>query len=1658
MVSKNFKNAVLKNFQAQKLLNRYWEFKKKVVYLQNKFYKIPVITSKQMKKLLPLILLLLTITQSFARTLDEIRRSGVVRVAFTQSGLKTINYQFAKEFANFLNCELQIVQISWNEMFSKSGVIPPDYITNDSVAYTPDALLKADFICGTTYIYPWREKFFDFGGNMEVSDLLIVRNTRQQKSFVEHFFVPESVKEADYKLKVKSYDDLKGLRIALLENSSYEKNLAMIIDKIGGEVEIVKTKSEEESQELAKSGKVDGFVTVSYVGLQFVKENPKFRLAFPIAKPDHVAWATEKGNKTLRNEIDNFFDMMKGTGILDKLFSDKFGVNYSSYNEIINSYSKSNSNKSSNYRDLDEIIESGKLIVSLRDREMVYHPYGQKQFNHYLAGEFAKYLGLDLEIRIVPSLSSYFEDDNGEIVKDSAYTPATFNSIDIACDLLSPVDWRLNKIDIVDVLPTANIVVARKGVDIKGIKDLKHYRGVTSRGSSYEEDLIENNITNYYYKEANEFFSEIMKGKADYSIVNFDIYSVPKYPELEAKFVMGEIYSVGWGIKKNQPKLRQKILEFLESSSNLGILNDAFMEQASIPYKAAQNHLNALYQTYQSGYFPFVFYGSDQGLPQEDILCIFQDDEGYIWFGTHSGAIKFNGRTMVNLNESNGLKSNVVFDIAQDSKKRLYFATLNGVTCLDPSGVITNYFSEIPIKHITIDEKNNKYLFGDKGLYFLTFNNQEVQMGLKIPALPSQINAVAQKKSGRNTFVASPDGLYTFDSDKQLKKLSDKNCYCVFIDEDGLIWLSASDGVYTGNTSQFLRSNIDSLRINDKVSIPSKSRIHTIKQNKDGSIFLLSDFEAYQIFSLSQTAIKYDQNIGLKNLKLLSFLEDKEDNYWFGFSGGIQKLTNRSLRNLYPEIIDSYLNNIEEDSIGRIWMALNNKIFYYHQDLVDFSDKIDGRGVPYVVANMPGGDIFIADSKGCAVFDLKNLTKTKELKFKNMIYNLKGVYVSPEGHIFLLSGVEGLVYKMESLDVQPIPIGNVYTSLISQMVDFQNMTIGGNNTGLVKFNGLTFEEILPTPTAVLGLAAIGERLWIGMEDGLGYYTMDGNFKKLDISSLPNEAVNSIRLSRDKEHLWLGTNRGFCYYNIDDNKVEFSVNTNDGLTGNEIVTNGLLLNGKGVLYVATFHGVSVFDLRKENSNKTVPQCRMENIYLNGNVISKTENLFSSDENNFVFELAGLSFKDEAAITYEFYMKGLDNDYVASSGKEHRASYQNLPPGNYDFIYRAKGKDGIWCYSSSYKFEILKPFYRKWWFIAVMVLGALAVIVSTVKVREARLKRQNEELERIVSERTSEIQKQKEAIEFKNSELEIQREEILTQRDAIEEKNATLEKQKSEILSQRDELEVQKNIATQQRDEIARHQKEIMDSIYYAKRIQTAIMPKGETINRVLPEHFVLFRPRDIVSGDFYYFKHINHYAVIVAADCTGHGVPGAFMSMLGSAYLNEIVVNNQDELNTGRILDALRESIIESLQQTGRVDEAKDGMDIAICILDLDTKKLQYSGAFNPLFLIRGGELEEYRADRMPIGIHDYVDVGFTTYDIEVEKDDVIYIFSDGYASQFGGKAGKKFMSSRMKKLLTEISGEPLPMQKDILNEKIEAWMGTEYDQVDDILVIGFKIC
>ena len=256
-------------------------------------------------------------------------------------------------------------------------------------------------------------------------------------------------------------------------------------------------------------------------------------------------------------------------------------------------------------------------------------------------------------------------------------------------------------------------------------------------------------------------------------------------------------------------------------------------------------------------------------------------------------------------------------------------------------------------------------------------------------------------------------------------------------------------------------------------------------------------------------------------------------------------------------------------------------------------------------------------------------------------------------------------------------------------------------------------------------------------------------------------------------------------------------------------------------------------------------------------------------------------------------------------------------------------------------------------------------------------------------------------------------------------------------------------------LAYQKKQITDSIEYASRIQTAILPPGDYISKIIPEHFILYKPRDIVSGDFYWITHKDGKIVIAAVDCTGHGVPGAFMSMLGFAFLNEIV-NKETELKANSILNQLRDYVKASLHQTGKEGEAKDGMDIALCIIDPDNFKMQYSGAYNPLYLIRNQEFISLKADRMPIGIHIIEKGSFTNHEIDIQKGDIVYIFTDGYIDQFGGPKSRKFKLKPFKELLISIKDKPMSEQKEILETEFAKWKGN-HEQIDDVLVMGIKI-
>ena len=270
-----------------------------------------------------------------------------------------------------------------------------------------------------------------------------------------------------------------------------------------------------------------------------------------------------------------------------------------------------------------------------------------------------------------------------------------------------------------------------------------------------------------------------------------------------------------------------------------------------------------------------------------------------------------------------------------------------------------------------------------------------------------------------------------------------------------------------------------------------------------------------------------------------------------------------------------------------------------------------------------------------------------------------------------------------------------------------------------------------------------------------------------------------------------------------------------------------------------------------------------------------------------------------------------------------------------------------------------------------------------------------------------------------------------------------------------IELQKGVVEKQKQLVEDHQKEIVDSINYARRIQFALLASDGLLKNNLPEHFVLFKPKDVVSGDFYWASPIDAGFIYITADCTGHGVPGAFMSLLNISKLSQ-TINENKIIRPDLILNNVRTDIINALNPKGSTEESKDGMDAILCKLDVKNMKLQFAAANNSFYIIRNNEIVVCKADKMPVGKGYDDSLSFTFNEIDLQKGDVIYTFTDGYADQFGGPKGKKFKYKQLEDKLLEICDKPMAEQKTFLDTTIEKWKG-DLEQVDDILIIGIRV-
>jgi len=608
--------------------------------------------------------------------------------------------------------------------------------------------------------------------------------------------------------------------------------------------------------------------------------------------------------------------------------------------------------------------------------------------------------------------------------------------------------------------------------------------------------------------------------------------------------------------------------------------------------------------------------------------------------------------------------------------------------------------------------------------------------------------------------------------------------------------------------------------------------------------------------------------------------------------------------------------------------------------------------------------------------------------------------------------------------------------------------------------------------------------------------------------------NLFDLQKLKPNCWL-----VQYKIADKNKLMMITKTSnqfivDSLLFNRIADfNYFYIDNAHLIWVVSSKALYQIDLNKKiNSkvelytlNRRVDIAKEDSVYFKGayymsvnddlNVAAEQpETLKPNVEfklNDLTFYFSLPSFDNESANRYSYLLEGY-SEIWSDWSSETKKEFTYLPAGQYKFIVKAKNVYGIESKASEFEFTISNPWYKTIFAYIFYVALLIGLIYFIVRLYTYRLIRVKQRLERIVAKRTVEIkeknvvlEEQKNDILEKNAVLFQQNEEIQAQAENMKEINNMLVEQNEEINQQKEEMHTINDQLTETNEELNNQTQElnkqhrlvvqqknnITRSITYARRIQNAILPKEDLIELILPQNFIFYKPRDIVSGDFYFIKQVRNFTIIAVADCTGHGVPGAFMSMLGIATLNEII-RNEETITASKILNELRKQIKSALQQSGASGEQQDGMDIALCIINLETMELNFAGAYNPCLIFRKIENQQLSmdnaalssvdyqlsildADRMPVGIY-LKERPFSEHTFQLKSGDTFYIYSDGYFSQFGGERKLPMKSKRFKDILKEICNLPMSEQKEILERKFNEWKTFE-SQTDDVLVMGIRI-
>lgn len=1038
-------------------------------------------------------------------------------------------------------------------------------------------------------------------------------------------------------------------------------------------------------------------------------------------------------------------------------------------------------------------------------------------------------------------------------------------------------------------------------------------------------------------------------------------------------------------------------------------------------------------------------FGIEEGLPQSSVYTMLQGKDGSIWVGTMNGVSKYNGLSFENFTKKNGLAENRVTASCQDNKGNIWFGHWSGgITKYD---VQTKLFSEITPANMKLSktitsilcDKKGVIWFGTKGDGLLKNENGNFTAYTTSQGLGSNtINALLENKDG-SLWVGTDNGIIVHKTafaplDKILPSHS---ITCFLNDTKGNTWIGTSDKgiIRIGSQNQ--------MRLFNTSSGLASNNIKTIFEALNGAIFIGTNSDGISKYVPQLEVNNYKGSLfttistqhGLSNDHIFSIIQDREKNIWIGTQLNLNQYFDEQFE-IFGEndgLKNSLVWSVIQDKHKNFWVGTETGLVKFIADIHSAKgENIPGKSknTSYQFMNKTGrngevlntsalyedikGNIWYTDfGKGVSRLnpvtnEIRHFTKETGLPV-NEIYAINGDH---DGNIWIGTNKGGLLkYDIITEKFQTFTTKDGIGSN-------QVYSIFRDSKNRMWFGCLSGELTMLEPTAGTNFRTFSSKdgypgnftlcitedkqgnIWLGTFDQ-GLYKYDGkSFKNYSTKNGLSTDTPFLLVCDNKNNLWIGTGLGIDKFNLKDETFKH-YEKQDGFLGIEINPNAAMKDADGNLWFGSIVGLVKYNSRlaKNNMVEAITSIKDPRIFFQ-NVTIPEDHEFSWNQNHITFDFIGTSLTNPKRVKYRYFLEGADKDW-SPIVKENSVTYPDLEPGLYTFNVRSSNSDGVWNKEPvTFKFEINAPFWKKSWFYFLVLSIIFISGFIFVKVRERNLRRENIILEKKVAERTEIISKQKDEIEKKN------------------------------------------NV--------------IIDSIEYAKNIQQSILPGNEDLTRVFSKHFILYKPKDIVSGDFYWLHESNERILIAAADCTGHGVPGAFMSIMGYNLLNE-TISEKSKAQPAEILDILNSKVLLSLKQHDRNTSAKYGMDIALVSIDKNKSTLEFAGAHNSLLVFRGNECIQLKADRLSVGSMIKEETGsFTNHTFTLQKNDMLYMFSDGYVDQIGGPDNKKFFATPFRELLQSISSMDEKKQCEILDETIVKWRGSR-SQIDDILVIGIRI-